>query len=682
MALGSSGISPRLFYSVWAHPTPPPGIVVNLKAKINPAIVGERLSRRFRIEDVYPSVDGGRYAVKRVVGEPVEVWADIFRDGHDVAAVDLIWRPVHETNWHRTPMRHQENDRWVGRFTPTEVGRYVYAIEAWTDLFATWRRDVRLKSAAGQNIALELKEGRELLASFKPRHAPSDQVIARACEGFDRTSDLSTLTTDELAAAAREIQERSDLTPSAMFPLLVERPLARASAWYEMIPRSQGTVPGRHGTFDDCIARLPEIAGLGFDVVYLTPIHPIGRINRKGRNNSLTAGPDDPGSPYAIGAAEGGHDAVHPELGTLDDFRRFVAACHDHGMEVALDFAIQCSPDHPWLKQHPEWFRRRPDGSIRYAENPPKKYEDIVNPDFYGPGRDELWLALRDVLLFWVEQGVHIFRVDNPHTKPFPFWEWVIREVQDKDPTAIFLAEAFTRPKIMKALAKLGFTQSYTYFTWRTTKAELSAYMYELTQYPMREYYRPNFFVNTPDINPLHLQTGEPWMFKSRVALAATLSSTYGIYNGFELIEHEPIPGKEEYLNSEKYEIKVRDWNKPGNIKAYIGSLNRIRSENPALLQTGNFRFAQVDDDQVLGFVKESFDGQNAVAVAIAVTGHGPRQFWFHFGDLEIGPEDARRRVSVVENLITGERHRIEWGGVRLRIDPQQDPALLFRCHS
>jgi starch synthase (maltosyl-transferring) len=676
-------ISPLLFYSAEAFtPSGPPGIAVNLKAKINPAIVGERLSRRFRIEDVFPSVDGGRYAVKRVAGEPVEVWADVFRDGHDVAAVDLIWRPVHETYWLRAPMRLHENDRWVGRFTPTEVGRYVYAIEAWTDHHATWRRDVRLKVAAGQNIGLELREGRELLDALKARDEATNHVIARACEAFDRTGDLSTLTTDDLAAAARESQERSDLTPSAVFPLLAERPIARAGAWYEMVPRSQGTVPGRHGTCDDCIARLPEIAGLGFDVVYLTPIHPIGRTNRKGRNNSLTPGPDDPGSPYAIGGAEGGHDAVHPELGTLDDFRRFVQACRSHGMEVALDFAIQCSPDHPWLKQHPEWFRRRPDGSIRYAENPPKKYEDIVNPDFYGPGRDELWLALRDVVLFWVAQGVLIFRVDNPHTKPLPFWEWLIREVQDKEPRAIFLSEAFTRPKIMKALAKLGFTQSYTYFTWRTTKAELSAYMHELTQYPMGEYFRPNFFVNTPDINPLHLQAGEPWMFKSRVALAATLSSNYGIYNGFELIEHEPIPGKEEYLDSEKYEIKVRDWNKPGNIKDYIGRLNRLRKENPALLQTSSFRFAQVDDDQVLGFVKESSDGENAVAVAVAVTGHGPRQFWFHLGDLEIGPENARKRVSAVENLVTGERQRIEWGGVRLRIDPDDDPALLFRCYS
>ena len=373
--------------------------------------------------------------------------------------------------------------------------------------------------------------------------------------------------------------------------LYADRPRARASAWYEMMPRSQGRVPGRHGTFADCIARLPEIAALGFDVVYLPPIHPIGRTNRKGRNNSLRAEPGDPGSPYAIGSAEGGHDAVHPELGTLEDFGRFVSACADHGLEVALDFAIQCSPDHPWLAQHPEWFTRRPDGTIRYAENPPKKYEDIVNPDFFCAESDRLWLALRDIVLFWVRQGVRIFRVDNPHTKPFAFWEWLIREVQSIEPNVIFLSEAFTRPKVMKALAKLGFTQSYTYFTWRTGKQELQSYLSEITGYPEREYFRPNFFVNTPDILPFHLQSGEPWIFKARVALAATLSSNYGIYNGFELLEHEPIPGKEEYLHSEKYELKTRDWDKPGNIKDYIGALNAIRRSNPALLQTEQSAF-------------------------------------------------------------------------------------------
>jgi starch synthase (maltosyl-transferring) len=447
-----------------------------------------------------------------------------------------------------------------------------------------------------------------------------------------------------------------------------------------MVPRSQGTVPGRHGTFDDCIARLPEIAALGFDVVYLTPIHPIGMTNRKGKNNSLKAGPDDPGSPYAIGSWQGGHDAVHPEFGTLDDFRRFVAACRGLNMEVALDFAIQCSPDHPWIRQHPEWFKRRPDGSIRYAENPPKKYEDIVNPDFYCTDRIALWQALRDVILFWVQQGVRIFRVDNPHTKPFPFWEWLIHEVQERDPNVLFLSEAFSRPKMMKVLMKLGFSQSYSYFTWRTHKNELQEYLNEITRYPEREYFRPNFFVSTPDILPLHLQKGEPWMFKSRVALAATLSSNYGIYNGFELMEHEPIPGREEYLNSEKYEIKVRDWDKPGNIKDFIGRLNRLRHENAALQQTNNLRFAQVDDNFVIGFVKESVRCDNAVAVAIALAGDGPRTFWFHFGEITIGPE--AKPVRSIINLVSGERHTIEWGGVRLTINPSDNPALLFRCES
>jgi starch synthase (maltosyl-transferring) len=487
------------------------------------------------------------------------------------------------------------------------------------------------------------------------------------------------LLAEEIAAAAATDQQ-TDLTRSTTFQLVADRPLARAGAWYEMVPRSQGRIPGRHGTFDDSIARVPEIASLGFDVVYLTPIHPIGRTNRKGRNNALTAGAADPGSFYAIGAAEGGHDAIHPQLGTLADFRRFVAACAEHGMEVALDFAVQCSPDHPWITAHPEWFKRRSDGSIQYAENPPKKYEDIVNPDFYGVDSEGLWLALRDVVLFWVAQGVRIFRVDNPHTKPLPFWEWLIREVQTKHPEVIFLAEAFTRPKVMKALAKLGFTQSYSYFTWRTAKTELQAYLSEITGYPEREYFRPNFFVNTPDILPIHLQSGEPWIFKARLALAATLSGNYGIYNGFELLEHEPIPGKEEYLNSEKYELKTRDWNKPGNIKNYIGQLNWIRKANAALQQTANLRFATLDDEEVIGFVKESPARDNAVAVAIALSKAGPRHFWFHFGDIEIGPEGARARVAAIENLVTGERMTIEWGGVRLRIDPEQDPALLFRC--
>jgi starch synthase (maltosyl-transferring) len=642
--------------------------------------IGDLLGRRFLIEDVYPSVDGGRFPVKRIAGEPVEVWADVFRDGHDVIAVELLWRRDREARWHRVRMRHHENDRWLGGFTPSEPGRYCYAIEAWTDEYATWRRGFLLKRDAGQDVALEAKEGRHLLDEIKPRGKAGKEAVARAREAFDLKQDVGALLDAATAEAAAEGQARTDLTRSITFPLVADRPLARASAWYEIFPRSQSPVPKRHGTFQDVIKRLPEIAALGFNILYFTPIHPIGRANRKGKNNSLSAGPDDPGSPYAIGSPEGGHDAVHPQLGTLEDFRQLVTACQQHGMEIALDFAIQAAPDHPWLTEHPEWFKRRPDGSIRYAENPPKKYEDIVNPDFSCTDRVALWEALRDVVLFWVAQGVRIFRVDNPHTKPLPFWEWLIQEVQGEHPNVIFLSEAFTRPKLMKALAKLGFTQSYTYFTWRTSKAELQAYLSELTGYPEREYFRSNFFVNTPDILPVHLQSGEKWMFQARVALAATLSSNYGVYNGFELLEHEPILGKEEYLDSEKYELKHRDWNKPSNIKDYIVRLNRLRTQNGALQQTSDLRFAAVDDNEVIGFVKESVAHDNAIAVAIALTGYGPRQFWFHFGDLEIGPKDARRRVSAVENLVTGERHNIEWGGVRLRIDQKRDPALLFRC--
>jgi len=648
-------------------------------AKVSIPSVDSLSGRRIHIEDVYPLVDAGRFPVKRIIGEPVEVWADIFRDGHAVLAAELLWRPEASDKWSRSPMRPSENDRWTASFTPPSAGRYLYAIEAWTDLFGTWRRDFLAKRQAGMDVKLELAEGRHLLAVLKPRDEAQARVVREICRASTSADDAAPLLSEQLAAAATKGLQ-ADLTRSASYPLVADRAIARAGAWYEMMPRSQGRIRNRHGTFDDCIARLPEIAALGFDVLYLPPIHPIGRTNRKGRNNALTAAAGDPGSPYAIGSAEGGHDAVHPELGTIEDFHRLVKACANRGMEVALDFAIQCAPDHPWLSEHPEWFKRRPDGSIQYAENPPKKYEDIVNPDFYGVDSEGLWRALRDVVLFWVRQGVRIFRVDNPHTKPFPFWEWLIRDVQSVDPNVIFLSEAFTRPKVMKALAKLGFSQSYTYFTWRTGKEELQAYLSELTGYPEREYFRPNFFVNTPDILPFHLQTGEPWMFKARVALAATLSGNYGVYNGFELLEHEPIPGKEEYLNSEKYELKVRDWNKPGNIKNYIGRLNRIRRRNPALLQTSKLRFAQVDDKGVIGFVKESSDGANAVAVAVALANAGPREFWFHFGDIEIGARDLRQRVKAIENLITGERHILEWGGARLRIDQQQDPALLFRC--
>jgi starch synthase (maltosyl-transferring) len=636
---------------------------------------------RFRIEDIFPCVDGGRYPVKRIAGESVDIWADIFREGHDVLAAAVIWKPENDGAWRREAMRPHSNDRWHGCFTPPEPGWYLFAIEAWTDQFATWRQEFRLKQEAGQDISVEAEEGCHLLSDLLPRDREARRLIQAAARKFATSKDPAILLDDVVLAAVEKADNRPDLTRSHIVPLVADRARARAGAWYEMVPRSQSPVPGKHGTFDDCIARLPEVAALGFDVVYFTPIHPIGHTNRKGKNNALKAGPDDPGSFYAIGNEHGGHDAVHPELGTLADFRRLVAACHEHKMEVALDFAVQCSPDHPWLKQNPEWFRTRPDGSFKFAENPPKKYEDILNPDFNCADRIALWKALRDVILFWVNQGVRIFRVDNPHTKPFPFWEWMIREVRAHHPDVLFLAEAFTRPKVMKGLAKLGFSQSYTYFTWRNGKSELQTYLGEITSHPERDYFRPNFFVTTPDILPVQLQTGEPWLFKARFALAATLSSNYGIYNGFELIEHEPLPGREEFINSEKYELKTRDWNKPGNIKDYIGRMNAVRRANPALLQTNNLRFLQVDDDNVIGFIKETADGSNAVAVAIALTGQ-PHEFWLHFGDEQIGPENARRSVRAIENLVTGERQLLEWNGRRLRIDPANDPMLIFRCHA
>ena len=633
----------------------------------------------FHIEDVYPRLDDGRFPIKRIVGEPIDVWADIFRDGHAVTAAALIWRAEDDRDWRRVPMRHHDNDRWTATFVPERLGRHVYAIEAWTDEFATWRHGFELKAKAGQDVTLDALEGAGLLTRAQSGGTAAAEVILRHCEDFLRSGEHEPLLAPELQLAMAESQARPDLTRSKPFPLVVDRPWARAGAWYEMVPRSQGTEPGRHGTFRDCIARLPDIAAMGFEVVYVTPIHPIGRTNRKGRNNALTAEPGDPGSMYAIGAPEGGHDAIHPELGTLADFRDFVTACGQLDMEVALDIAVQCSPDHPWLREHPNWFKRRPDGSMRHAENPPKKYEDIVNPDLTGADAEALWLALRDVLLFWVDQGVRIFRIDNPHTKPLPFWEWAIREVQRRDPGVIFLAEAFTRPKLMKGLAKLGFTQSYTYFTWRVEKREIEDYLRELTGYPERDYYRPNFFVSTPDILPYHLQGGEAWMFKSRLALAATLSGNYGIYNGFELIEHEPIPGREEYLDSEKYEIKVRNWDQPGNIKPYIRGINLARRAHPALQQTRNLRFVGIDDPNVTGFVKTSADGRDVVAVTIALS-RGIHEVWLPLADVQIEVDGERRPVVAVENLLTGERHPVEWGGLRLRIDPDRDPALLFQC--
>jgi len=651
------------------------GITVN---RTSQTTLSSAMSGAFHIEDIYPIIDGGRFPVKRIHGEAIEVWADIYRDGHEIIDAAIVWRREQDREWQRAPMVMDVNDRWHGTFTPTDIGRYVYAIEAWTDEFATWRHGFDLKLKAGQDVTLDALEGAGLMTKAQNGGEEASAFIVKQCEAYLQTGETEPLRSPKLREAMAEAQPRPDLTRSALLPLMIDRERARNGAWYEMIPRSQSKVPGQHGTFRDCIARLPEIAAMGFDVLYFTPIHPIGETNRKGKNNSLTAEPGDVGSPYAIGGKEGGHDAIHPDLGTLEDFHAVIAACKQHDMEVAIDVAVQCSPDHPWIKEHPDWFKRRPDGSMKYAENPPKKYQDIHNPDFSCDDAGSLWNALRDMLLYWCDQGVKIFRIDNPHTKPLRFWEWAIHEVQLKHPDALFLAEAFTRPKLMKGLAKLGFSQSYTYFTWRTAKWEIEQYLNELCSYPEREYYRPNFFVNTPDILPYHLQSGEQWMFKSRVALAAVLSSVYGVYNGFELLEHEAIPGKEEYLDSEKYEIRTRDWHKPGNIISYITALNFARRANPALQQISNLRFMPVENDNIIGFVKTSVDGTNVVAGAIAIS-RDPYEFWLPI-DTQVLVDGEKRNVAAVENIITGERHGVEWGGIRLRIDPQRDPAALFRC--
>ena len=630
----------------------------------------------FLIEDVYPAIDGGRFAVKRIAGDPVEVWADIYRDGDAVIRAALIWRREQDRDWQREPMTPQGNDRWCGSFVPSEPGHHVYAIEAWTDEFATWRQGLARKQRSGADIGVDAVEGAGLLTKAHGVQQDAAAVIVRQCEDFLQTGDVRSLLADDLGAAMAQSQERRDLTRSAAFPLIVDRKRARFSAWYQMMPRSQSQITGRHGTLRDCIARVPDIAAMGFDVLYFTPIHPIGRTRRKGRNNAPVAAEGDPGSPYAIGSAEGGHDALHPELGSIEDFRALVATCLEYGIELALDFAVQCSPDHPWLALHPEWFKWRPDRSVRTADGP---YPDIVIPDFDCLDRAGLWSAFRDALLFWIDHGVTIFAIDNHDTAPLPFWEWLIRDIRRRHPEVILFSKTFARPKLMNGLAKLGFAQSFSYFPWRTSKWELEQYAGELTRHPEREFCRPNLFVNTADLLPYHLQSGEAWAFKARAALAATLSGNWGLYSGFELLEHEAIPGREEYLDSEKYRIRQHDWDRPGNIKPYLAALNRIRHENRALQQTTDIRVIGIEDGETIAFVKQADDGANMVVAAIALSRHA-RDVWLPLGDLSVEAGGARRPVGALENLHTGERSRIEWGGISVHIDPDRDPALLFRC--
>jgi starch synthase (maltosyl-transferring) len=698
-------------FQMFAVHRPPPVLMPPPRGK--QAVTAAAKSPRIAIESVSPSVDDGRFPAKRTVGESVSIEADVFADGHDKLAVAALWRTADEAEWHEMRMHPVGNDRWAASLPLTRVGRYLFAVEAWRDVFATYRDELGKKTTAGLNVAVELEEGR-LMVEAALAHAQeagiedaanSLKAFAKSLKGGRSQAKTRAKAADKdhkdperdaeriailLSEPMLEAMRAADARPFAVRsdPVMridAERTAARFSSWYELFPRSQSGDPSRHGTFRDVEQRLPAIQAMGFDTLYFTPIHPIGRKHRKGRNNSLTAEPGDPGSPYAIGAEEGGHDAVHPQLGTIEDFRHLRDEAAKHGLELALDFAIQCSPDHPWLKEHPEWFAWRPDGTIRYAENPPKKYQDIVNVDFYAQGAvPDLWIALRDVVLFWVKEGVRVFRVDNPHTKTLPFWEWMIGDIRGRYPDTIFLSEAFTRPKMMYRLAKLGYSQSYTYFTWRHGKQEFIDYMTELTQTPVREYFRPHFFVNTPDINPYFLQrSGRPG-FLIRAALATMLSGLWGMYSGFELCEGTPVPGKEEYLDSEKYEIKAWDWNRPGNIIHEVTQLNRIRSENPALQTHLNIRFLHASNDNILFFMKSTAPpdkstpcGDNVVFVAINLDPFAAHDTALEVPLWEFGlPDDGALELDDLVNAV-----HITWRGKHqhLRLDPFANPYAIWR---
>ena len=659
-----------------------PGELRILEGKVSPAITNAvpasdvmeaAASPRLAIEAVTPSVDDGRFPVKRIVGDTVTVEADIFGDGHDPISAALFWRAVDEDSWCEVPMRLVENDRWRADFTPRRLGRHEFAVETWRNPFQIFRYEFAKKHEARLDLNLEIQEGmahiREALETAPANRMGDLQALNERLEAATATDRTDILLAPETYSLMAEVDRRPHRVRCGAIPLDAERREAAFASWYQIFPRSQSGDPNRHGTFDDVINRLPAIREMGFDVLYFPPIHPIGKTNRKGRNNSLIAGPNDPGSPYGIGSEDGGHDAIHPELGTFEDFGRLVDAAKGHGLEIALDLAIQASPDHPWLKEHPGWFDWRPDGTVRYAENPPKKYEDIVNVDFYAKDAvPSLWLELRDVVQKWVDNGVKLFRVDNPHTKPFPFWEWLIADIRDRHPEVVFLSEAFTRPKVMYRLAKVGFSQSYTYFTWRNTKWELETYMREITTEAPKDFFRPHFFVNTHDINPDFLQNAPRSAYLIRAALAATLSGLWGVYNGFELCEGRPDAKRKEYADSEKYEIRAWDYDRPGNIKDEIAMLNRIRRENPALHSHLTLRPLIAFNDNVMFFEKASAGRENVLLIGVSLDPHNVQE-----ADVEIPlwswnlPDDG---ALTMEDLVSGHKFTATGKWQRLRLEP------------
>ncbi|MBI4701018.1 MAG: alpha-1,4-glucan--maltose-1-phosphate maltosyltransferase [Deltaproteobacteria bacterium] len=653
---------------------------------------------RIVIESLSPQVDGGRYDVKAVVGDRIEVGADIWKDGHELLKAAVLWRKLDaaeqvpragpsqtdlaRSGWREERMStcYEANDRWSASFAVDELGPHAYTVVAWTDVFGSWRSELEKKAAAGQGVGSELREGLAIVdAAFGRARGRDREALGRFVRAIREAPDehraVAAALDDRLAALMDRHDARADLRRyDHEIPIWVDRERARYGSWYEIFPRSQGTVAGRSATFREAEARLPEIAAMGFDVLYLTPIHPIGRAHRKGKNGSEHAEPGEPGSPWAIGGPEGGHEAVHPELGTIGDFDHFRTAAARLGLEIALDFAINCSPDHPWVREHPAWFSHRPDGTIKYAENPPKKYQDIYPINFETPQRDGLYQALLGVLRFWIGHGVKIFRVDNPHTKPVSFWKWLIDSVHRDHPEVLFLAEAFTRPKRMHRLAKVGFTQSYTYFTWRNARSELEEYSRELFLTDVRLFLRPNFFANTPDILHRVLQEGGRPAFLQRLVLAATLSPSYGIYSGFELCENRALgPGSEEYLDSEKYQYKIWDWHRAGNIIAEVARINRIRREHRALQTGSGLRVLESTNPEIIAYAKATADLADVLVVAVNLD-----PFQVQEGTIRVPAElygGAEQGEYAVTDLLAGERYR--WRGERnyVRLDPHKLPA-------
>ena len=644
---------------------------------------------RVVIEGVEPEIDCGRFAIKRITGDRVIVEADVFTDGRDELAAVVLYRHEGDLNWSEAPMTPVVNDRWRAEFSVSRLGRYLYTLEGWVDRFKSWRRDLEKRVQAGQDVSVELLEGAELVEHAASRAAGaeaqqlSNQAGALRDGSLHQDVRVRDAVTGDLADLMSAYPDRSRATRYAReLAVIVDRDKARFSSWYEMFPRSAARETGLHGSFKDVAALLPYVADMGFDVLYMPPIHPIGSSFRKGRNNSPMAAADDPGSPWGIGSEHGGHTAVHPQLGTLDDFRILVAEAEHHGIEVALDIALQTSPDHPYVREHPDWFRWRPDGTIQYAENPPKRYQDIFPLNFDTPGWRELWAEMKEVVLFWIEQGVRIFRVDNPHTKPFDFWEWLITEIKRDHPDVIFLGEAFTRPKVMYRLAKLGFSQSYTYFTWRNAKWELTQYFTELKQSPLKEYFRPNLWPNTPDILTEYLQHGGRPAFVARLVLAATLGANFGIYGPvFELQENvAKVPGSEEYLNSEKYEIKYWDRDEPASLKDVIGRVNRIRRDNAALRADRGLTFHHTDNEELICYSKATDDRSNVVLVVVNLDYHWKQSGWVDLPLEELGLDP--NLPYQVHDLLTDARYM--WHGPRnyVELNPQLIPAHIFRVQS